>query len=216
MKLSPKSLPKWLLVPPVVALLLVLGPLSMQGQPANASNGARTEVPAEPSPDAPTDAGKRTARTSPTLPRTPDLWQMASALVGVLLLGIGGIVLLRRLRGGALPVRGGAPLMTLRQTLRLSAKQAVHAIEFDDRILLIGETERGVALLESGRVPDRANDEAQVLARSAAASVADEEDGAVPKDLVIPRPPHGPVRRPAAKNTPLDDFRVLLQKAGRA
>lgn len=224
MKLSKKTMPKWLLVPPVVALLLVLGPLSMQGQLANASESPRPESPATQTPGDPsTELGKRTVRPTPALPRTPDLWQMSSALVGVLLLGIGGIVMLRKLRGGATPVRGAAPLMTLRQTMRLSAKQAVHAIEFDDRVLLVGESERGLALLESGRLPDRMNDEAEVLARAVAAANAAEEDGAVPKNLVIPRPPGGPVRRPTAapapaptKTGPLEDFRTLLQKAGRA
>jgi len=67
------------------------------------------------------------------------------------------------------------------------------------------------------------NDEAEVLARAVAAANAAEEDGAVPKNLVIPRPPGGPVRRPTAapapaptKTGPLEDFRTLLQKAGRA
>lgn len=219
MKFSLKTTPKWLLVPPVVALLLVLGPLSMQGQLANASGTARTDSPAAGAPSEPTtEVGTRTARPSPTLPRTPDLWQMSSALVGVLLLGVGGIVMLRKLRGGATPVRGAAPLMTLRQTLRLSTKQAVHAIEFDDRVLLVGESERGLALIESGRLPDRANDEAEVMARAVAAvNAAEEEEGAVPKNLLIPRPPQAPVRRPTpVKTGPLEDFRTLLQKAGRA
>jgi len=218
-KFSLKTMPKWLLVPPVVALLLVLGPLSMQGRAADASTASRTETPTTEAPNEPvSETAKRTARPTPTLPRTPDLWQMGSALVGVLLLGVGGIVMLRKLRGGATPVRGAAPLMTLRQTMRLSTKQAVHAIEFDDRVLLVGESDRGLCLLESGRLPDRARDEAEVLARAVEAVNAAEEEGAVPKNLVIPRPPQGPVRRPLApaKAGPIEDFRTLLQKAGRA
>ena len=226
MKLSLKTTPKWLLVPPAVALLIVLGPLSMHGQTANPNGNANAvpqrsdAAPVASQSGAPGDAAPRSARPGPTLPRTPDLWQMASALGGVLLLGIAGIVLLRKLRGGAVPVRGAAPLVTLRQTLRLSSKQAVHAIEFDDRVLLIGEHERGLALLDSGRLPDRASDEAEVLARAVA-----DEDGAVPKNLVIPRPPRPPAQRPARAaaatdgtkaNVDLNDFRTLLQKVGRA
>jgi len=216
-----KSMPKWLLVPPAVALLL-LGPLSMQGGPAGPSTPETVAALAVAVPAASAADTTRPLRT-PQAPRTPDLWQMASALVGVLLLGVGGVVLLRRLRGGATPTRGSA-LATLRQTLRLSARQAIHAIEFDDRILLVGEHERGLVLLESGRLADRAADEAAVLARHGAATAGAPEDGAVPKDLVIPRP-ENPVRPrfPTPPATPaarqfggLNDFRALLQKAGRA
>jgi flagellar biogenesis protein FliO len=132
------------------------------------------------------------------------------------------MMLLRRLRGPAAATRGAA-LMTLRQTLRLSARQAVHAIEFDDRILLVGESERGLALLESGKAPNRANDEAEIAARAAIAAAVDtqvdDDDGATPKNLVIPRPPAGLPRRSAPSEAPrtpgLADFRNLLQKAGR-
>lgn len=225
-KLNLQSAPKWLLIPPAVALLLVLGPLSMQaGTTAGAATKSASPVASASDEGAPAtnDAASKPARSLPTLPRTPDLWQMTSALVGVLLLGVGGLFAVRKLRGGATPVRGAAPLVTLRQTLRLSTRQAVHAIEFDDRILLIGEHERGLSLLESGRLPDRAADEAEVLARAARAPAVD-EDGAVPKNLVIPRPPMTPAQRaaraaarPAVKaDVDLEDFRTLLQKVGRA
>jgi flagellar biogenesis protein FliO len=220
-----KSMPKWLLVPPAVALLL-LGPLSMQGGSAAASKPLAAEAPPAAPPAAAEADPARTVRT-PQVPRTPDLWQMGSALVGVLLLGVGGVMLLRKLRGGATPTRGST-LATLRQTLRLSARQAIHAIEFDDRILLVGEHERGLVLIESGRLPDRAADEATVFARHGGAGTAGPgapEDGAVPKDLVIPRPdnpgrprlPTPPVMpAPARQFGGLNDFRALLQKAGRA
>ncbi len=222
-----KSLPKWLLVPPAAALLLVLGPLSMQGSgrtepvPPPASAPAEDEVPA---------AATRSAPRTTNLPRTPDMFEMGSALIGVLLLGAGAVLLLRKLRGGASPT-GGATLVTLRQSLRLSARQTIHALEFDDRILLVGETDRGLALLESGRAPERAADEAEVMARAARVDTTvgdDDEDGAVPRNLVLPRPAGGPARRlptpprshgaSAAAPAPatLSDFRNLLQKAGRA
>jgi hypothetical protein len=97
--------------------------------------------------------------------------------------------------------------------------------------VLVGETERGLALIDGGKLPDRAADEAAVQARAAAIAAADDDDdgGAVPKDLIIPRPerplPTRPLRAPATKpaaanaaaSAPaLADFRNLLQKAGRS
>ncbi len=221
-----KSTSKWFLIPPALAALLILGSVAMQGGIAKNTADARAEpvVGSVPAPGAKVAADVRTTRPDPVLPKTPELWLRASALAGVLLLGFGGVVLLRRLRTGPRAVRG-ASLLTLRQTLRLSAKQAIHAIEFDDRILLVGEHERGLALLDSGRLPERAADEAELAARHATAKVdaiaGDDEDGAVPKDLVIPRPATPPVRRlPAPAAAPgkrpapgLADFRNLLQKA---
>ncbi len=224
-----KSMPKWLLIPPAVALLLVLGPLSMQGSStANAATTAAANLKTQ-QPEAesgPTAAAQRPGRPVLAAPRSPDLLQMCSALVGVLLLGVGGVMLLRKLRGGAAPSRGST-IASLRQTLRLSARQAVHAIEFDDRILLVGEHERGLVLLDSGKLPERAADEAEVMARrappAAAAAEPDEDEGATPRNLLIPRP-ETPSRRiptqpamPAARPTPdLNHFRTLLQKAGRS
>lgn len=215
-----KSTSKWYLLAPALAVVLILGPLSMQGsssktqEPNPAPAPATTDLP-------PADATARSPRAV-VVPKSPDMLQMMSALLGVLLLGAGGIYALRRLRGGAVPTKG-APLMTLRQTLRLSTKQAVHAIEFDERILLVGESDRGLVLIESGRSPERAADEHEVLTRTLPQASHD-DDGAVPKDLVIPRPerqptgtlPHRPRTPAAAPESPLGSFRALLQKAGRA
>ncbi|MFO1076173.1 MAG: hypothetical protein U1E73_00440 [Planctomycetota bacterium] len=134
--MSKKPLPKWWLVPPVVAVLLILGPLSMQSPAAPASTPPSTQSPAS----APTE----TARPERTiaLPRTPDFWQIGSTLLGVLVLGAAGVFGLRRLRGGVAPTRG-ATIVTLRQSLRLAARATLHAVEFDDRILLVGESDKG-------------------------------------------------------------------------
>jgi flagellar biogenesis protein FliO len=155
---------------------------------------------------------------------------MLTALAAVLGLGIAGVYVLRQLRGPARP-SGDGKLMTLRQSLRLSPRHTLHAIEFDERIVLVGETERGLALIDGGKLPDRAADEAAVQARAAAIAAADDDNdgGAVPKDLIIPRPerplPTRPLRAPATKpaaanaaaSAPaLADFRNLLQKAGRS
>lgn len=218
-----KSMPKWFLIPPAIAALLLLGSMSMQngGTPRDAAPASAVAAPASGAPAA------SKGRETPALPRTPDLTQTISALAGVLLLGVGGVLLLRRLRGPARSPRG-ATLLTLRQSLRLSAKQAVHAIEFDDRILLVGESERGLALLDGGRLPERTADEAEVLSRGAVAPAglaAHLDEGATPKDLVLPRPaapqkprlPTPPGSKPVERApVGLADFRNLLQKAGRS
>ncbi|MFM1871836.1 MAG: hypothetical protein RL398_1258 [Planctomycetota bacterium] len=221
-------MPKWLLVPPAAALLLLLGPLSMQGNgrtggTAPATNPAPAATTA--APDSP--ALGRASGRSPAAPKTVDMFEMGSALVAVLLLGASGIYVLRRLRGGAVPT-GGTALMTLRQSVRLSAKNVLHAVEFDDRIVLVGEGERGLTLLDAGRIPERVADELEVTSRAGntidTVVADDEDDGAVPKNLVIPRPAQGPARRaPTPPKNPaeprpqvgLGDFRALLQKAGR-
>jgi flagellar biogenesis protein FliO len=259
-----KSMPKWLFLPPAVAALLLLGTVSMQSganaDPVGAkpAGGAPAAASSQPAPSAgaanrsSVDAAGNTTgstgsrlsglagadtRANPTLPRTPDLTQMASALLGVLLLGAGGVLLVRRLRSGPRAPRGGS-LLALRQTLRVSARQAIHAIEFDDRILLIGETDKSLALLDTGRLPERAADEVEIASRRAPASAANtgdhadgDDDGATPRNLLIPRPANPlPARIPtrplgkqlaAAKTevappTGLANFRNLLQKVGRA
>lgn len=159
MKPPMRAIPKWLLFPPLVAALVILGPLSMQS-------------------------------TAPAW-SWPDLWQMTAALVGLVLLGfvvLGAGGLVPRLRQRGQPALG-PKLVTLRQTLRLSAQQSVHAIEFDDRILLVGEHERGLVLLETGHVK------------------ADLDE--IPRQLPMPRLRSPDV--PAARSHGLDDFRTLLR-----
>jgi flagellar protein FliO/FliZ len=234
-------LPKWFLIPPAAAAIVVLGSLTQgSAAPARTANPAPATAPAA-APAAPSaPAGETTPgadgpaaaprRDAPIGPKAPDLGQMLTALAAVLGLGVAGVYVLRQLRGPARP-SGDGKLMTLRQSLRLSPRHTLHAIEFDDRIVLVGETERGLALVDGGKLPDRAADEAAVQARAAANAAADDDDdgGAVPKDLIIPRPerplPSRPLRAPAAKpaaanaaaSAPaLADFRNLLQKAGRS
>lgn len=216
---------KWLLLPPAVALLLVLGPLSMRGEPAAAARVGATPV-ATPTPTTANPTPAEPERSTPALPRTPDGWQLASTLVGVLLLGAVGLMVARRLQKG--PSSTGSGAIALRQTLRLSPKQSVHALEFDGRLLLVGEGERGLVLLHANTPPSAVDDEATVAATSAqlraALAAAADDDGAVPKNLVLPRPtrqPVGPapspraVPAPTAPRGPLHDFRALLAKAGR-
>jgi len=223
-----KSTPKWLMIPPVVAALLILGPLSMQND-GGADQADRTTTTNTTTNTAPKASGQQAGGELPgsLVPKTPDMWRIGTTLVGVLLLGGVGIVVLRKLRGGATP-QGGNKLATLRQTVRLSQKQALHAIEFEDHILLVGESDKGLTLIERGRVPVSSADEHEVLARHVDATVEDDDadEGATPKNLVIPRPEKAPARaaaapRPAspqkvaAATAQLNDFRNLLMKAGR-
>lgn len=247
-----KSTPKWLLIPPAVALLLILGPMSMGGgsssdpnqSPASAQPAATIPTSGQPAstrigggqPNGtqPNGSGPNGNATTPNgsdkaigslVPRTPDMWKMASAFVGVMLLGVGALIVLKRLRGGATP-SGSTALATLRQTIRLTTKQSLHAIEFDNRIILVGETDKGLSLIDRGSLPDAESDEATVLARQEEEA---DDDGAVPRNLVIPRPvkksnraPKQPSVAPAQEPSKADaaiqklnDFRTLLEKAGR-
>jgi flagellar biogenesis protein FliO len=230
-----KSTPKWFLIPPAIAVLLILGPMSMggSGDKNAASQGSGSANIAAPANSQSTNEPSK-ARSVPgsLVPRTPDMWKMSSALVGVLLLGAGALIVLKRMRGGAV-AQGKTSLATLRQTVRLTAKQSLHAIEFDNRILLIGESDKGLTLLNQGSLPEAVNDEATVMARYQEAE-PQEEEGAVPRNLLIPRPETAQQRsKPLAPSAPanaarastpskadaaiakLNDFRNLLEKAGR-
>ncbi|HLQ36743.1 MAG TPA: flagellar biosynthetic protein FliO [Planctomycetota bacterium] len=207
---------KWLLLPPAAALLICLGPLTMaSGRNGNPQKNAPATAAARTAQDARTDKGTDKGNGQ-LAPRTPDLWQLGSTLIGVLLLGAAGVFLVRRARGGR-PKTTGSGACALRQTLRLGAKQALHVVEFDDQLLLLGHGDHGFAVLHHVRSPERALDEATLAARS----VADGDDGAVPKDLLIPRPAR-PQRPPVTPPSPprrsgvLNDFRTLLHKAGKA
>jgi flagellar biogenesis protein FliO len=209
---------RWLFLPPAAALLLVLGPLSMSG--GGKDDATRRPPSGREGPSARDAGGGATGATAapadrPALPRTPDLWQIGSTLCGVLLLGGALVFVIRRAQRGPSPA--GSNLIALRQTLRVSPKQAVHAVEFDGRLLLLGEGERGLQLLHAGALPDQAADEAAVARRAADGGDGD-DDGAVPKNLVLPRPA-ARAKAPAAAAPPrartLGDFRALLAKVGR-
>lgn len=219
-----KSMPKWFLVPPAVAAMLVLGTLSMGG---GAKPAAKPTTPVVEQDVAEAVPAVGTRREPLAGPKAPDLGQMVAALAAVLGLGVAGVYVLRQLRGPA-RATGGATLLTLRQSLRLSPKQTLHAIEFDERIVLVGESERGLTLIDGGRLPERIADENEVVGRAPGRTLDviadDHDDGAVPKNLVIPRPaaaaprrtPTPPQSRTAEATPSLTDFRNLLQKAGRS
>lgn len=201
---------KWLL-PPAAALCLILGSLTM-------SNGGSGKADADKA-DAPVTTPVASAaekNLAASMPKMPDMWQLGSSLVGVVLLGGAVIYFARRVQKTS-PGHGNQSV-ALRQTLRLTAKQTLHVVEFDNRLLLVGASDAGVVLVDQAPTADPADDEAAVLARAEAEA---EDEGAVPKDLLIPRPERPTQTRlptpPGQKRAPaLGDFRALLQKAGKA
>jgi hypothetical protein len=183
---------RWLAVPPALALLLMFGP--WRGSAPRAS---------EPS----TAQGSSRSAEVPTV-ASPDLTQVACTMLGVCLLGIAVVVGIKRARART-PSTGTA--VVLRQSLRLSNRHSVHALEFADRLLLLGECEGSLRVLHTGVDPDLAPAAHKVEPPPA------EDEGAVLKDMVLPRPsqPGGAAARLAASERSsrgLKDFRTLLGK----
>ena len=180
---------KWLFLPPALALVLFLGPLQ-----------------SESSTRPPTD---RNATKMPATPELPGGWRITSTLIGVLLLGAVGIVVYQRL--SKIRPTGDAEFMRLRQTLRLSQRHNVYAVEFDGEVLLLGETDGNIGVIRSGgAAPEVARDEAEVLDRG---YLDDGDDGAVPRDMVIPRPSAAVRARPGTQAAAtLANFKNLLTR----
>ncbi len=193
---------KWLLLPPAIALVLFLGPLQPQSQQ---------------SPERTNSEPTRTSRTA--LPEMPSVWQVTATLVGVLLLGGVGIAVLRRAQRSR-PI-GDGQYVVLRQSMRLSQKHAIHAVEFNNEVLLVGECDGNLNVLQGGaHVATAASDEAEILARPGIDG-DDSEGGAVPRDMVIPRPAAPARTRPASTQQPnpqvaakIANFKNLLQRVG--
>ncbi len=164
-KLQAKLL--WFLVPPAVAMVMFLGPLG-NGDPAGAAEPAATEIV-----------------SGLTVPATPGLWQVGSSLLGVLLIGAVGVMIIARLKGVSPLARpgDGNELLTLRQSLRISSRHHVHAIEFDGRVLLVGECENNLAMLTSTDDPNVTADERAISAR-----VDECDSGADLRDTPRPAP----------------------------
>jgi len=203
---------KWLLLAaPLLGALLVLGPLSGRNGSATSARGAT------PSDRATTESGGlRGSRTgsSPTAADQagPDLWQIVSTTAGLLILAGVGLTWLSRVRGD----RGGSgdAMVNLRQTLRLGQKSRLHAVQFDNRLLLLGETEHSVSLLREMDDPAIAADEREVLGRDDLDATI--VGGAEPKDLVQRQAQRAVERAAAAGALTTDaigDFKALLRRA---
>lgn len=193
---------KWLLLPPAVAVVLLLGPLR---GPEDKHQATATGTPAT----VPADATNAGAPKS-TAPAVPDAFAVGSALIGVLLLGGAALALFSRLRGGH---AAGDKIVSLRQSLRLSPRHRLHVVELDTRLLLVGECDGNLCVLDRGDAPEAAADERTLRARAADEESLDE--GATPRDLVLtPQPAR---RRaptpPRTAGTALADFRALLRRA---
>ncbi|MHC5064180.1 MAG: flagellar biosynthetic protein FliO [Planctomycetota bacterium] len=134
----------------------------------------------------------------------PGMDQMVSTLLGVLILGSVGLVIFARLRKPK--SSGTSTLVSHRQSLRITPKHHVHVLEFDNQLFLIGTCESSVNVLKVSDSPDGNVDEMEIAQRE-----DDEDEGAVPKDLIIPRPP----ARQAKPKPSLDvaQFKKLLAKA---
>ncbi len=98
----------WLLLPPALALIVFVGPLqNLSGKAA---------PPRRPTPSAPADTGTDTTTSTDNsntktevgsnLPQIPDLWQVGSTLIGILLLAGVLVMLVRKLKGRSAPAAG--------------------------------------------------------------------------------------------------------------
>ncbi|MEZ5967248.1 MAG: flagellar biosynthetic protein FliO [Planctomycetota bacterium] len=181
-------------VPPALALLLMFGPW-------------RTASPKPLEADGPSSAPAKNEPTRPPSLATPDMTQTVSTVLGVCLLGTAVVLGLAKARARA-PSQGSA--IAVRQSVRLSSRHTVHAIEFDDRLLLLGECDGSLRVLHSGEE----RESAAVRPAPAFDAPDDEDDGVMLKDMVIPRPPRPGAAAHAAKtnNRGLADFRTLLGK----
>lgn len=193
---------RWLAVPPALALLLMFGPW----RTASPRPLERVATGVEANKDGPV----RPPLVNAPAVATPDLTQVLCTVLGVCLLGAAVVLGLARARTRA---PGNGAVIVLRQSVRLSNRHSMHAVEFADRLLLVGECDGSLRVLHAG-------DDAEAPATTRAAGAADESDdgGAVLKDMVIPRPPRSgdaaasarSPREPGGRG--LADFRTLLGK----
>ncbi len=182
---------KWLFLAPAFALALFLGPL----QRTEAKEGAGA-----PKPDQETN-NTQPAKKEPSI-ATPSTWQITTTLLGVLMLGAAGIIVFAKLRNTASGQSQG--IITLRQSLRLSGKQALYAVQFDDKLMLLGECDGLLQVLSHTADQSASSDEAEILSRT------EEDEGAVPRDMVLPRPSR---RASGADAVGMENFKTLLAKA---
>src|SRR5688572_12200944 len=192
---------KWLLAGPVLALLITVGPSLMP------------------------QAGQAQSPVDPVSPVVTPL-KLFVTLAGVLALAAAVIVLWRRSVGARTGTGSSSRTLAVRETLRLSARNRLHLISAGSRLLLVAEGEKGISVLHlpplAGSAVERtrnADAEAEVeaertsaernlaAARVSAAARSAEDDGAVPRDMVLTPVPR--LRREVPEGA---DFRKLLEQ----
>ncbi|MEO0480573.1 MAG: flagellar biosynthetic protein FliO [Planctomycetota bacterium] len=138
---------------PLFALALVFGPdanepkvRTAEGYTTESRADGASATQAEPTPDAPEPRTQRSRRRAAQSPAVPGTSEVLIALGAVLAVGGAALYLLRKAK--ALPQGSESSAVRLRQSLRVGARHSVHALEFDGRILLVGETEKGLTVLD--------------------------------------------------------------------
>jgi len=183
---------KWLLVPPAIALILFLGPLRGSSENLN------------PATNSPPKTEGTAGEPGSGIPAMPGMDQLVSTLLGVLILGAIGIVVFARMRKPK--SSGSSTLVEHRQSLRITPKHHVHVLEFEDQLFLVGSSDAGLSILKVSDSPDANADEMELAHRE-----EEEDEGAVPKDLIIPRPPAKKLR--TRQSLDIAQFKKLLAKA---
>jgi flagellar biogenesis protein FliO len=196
---------KWIFVLPILAAVLVLLPVLI---PSKANPG--NQGPAGPS----ISTWKR-GGTEAGL-QGPSVLTLTTSLGIVLLLGVGTIVILRRVQRGS--VNSPEREVVVKESRRLSPKRTIHLVRAVDRLLLISESEMGVQLLSdlTPREETAAQPAAVVVPQVAIPQpepepALPEEEGATPRDLLLPR--NERARQAAIKaSAKLSNFRELMTK----
>ena len=148
--------------------------------------------------------------------------KLSLGLMGLLILAGGTIYLIRKAQGGLETVKDRE--IKLKESRRLSGKRVLHLVRAADRMLLLAESEHGLHLI-SDLTPSEEVLAAEDLATElqAARSLAvdlheDEDDGAILRDMVIPRPeiPGKQTQTAKAKPSPhtVAEFKKILQQLG--
>lgn len=166
-------------------------------------------------------APKRTATSSADF--LPLGLKLSLGLVGLLILAGGTIYLIRKAQGGLETVKDRE--IKLKESRRLSNKRLLHLVRAADRLLLLAESEHGLHLI-SDLTPSEEVLAAEDLARELEASrslaadlQAEEDEGAILRDMVIPRPEPQTVPtngKKKGKPSPhtVAEFKKILQQLG--
>ena len=192
MRIDGKTL--WLLIPILVAVVATIGLFGFTTSAAESALQGAT-------------------------PDTPASANATSWIIALLALTVGVLLIAKMRRIDSETVRSsGGEIMRLRQSLRVSSTHRIHAIEFDSKILLIGESEHQLVVLQASDIPTIVGEVRETQRHSEFAI-----QGVDLKDTRRPRrEASGTAPIPAAETTPerraiaaanLANFKSLLQQA---